>query len=36
VGRAPEQVEEFVRNEVQPAITAFGDWKTVNAGELKV
>jgi len=36
VGRAPEQVEEFISLEVQPMLDSFGDWKTLDAGELKV
>lgn len=36
VGRAPEQVVEFVNGEVMPAINAFADWKSLDAGELKV
>lgn len=36
VGRAPEQVDEFISLEVQPMLDSFGDWKTLDAGELKV
>jgi len=36
VGRAPEQVIDFVNNEVQPAIAQFSDWRQVGAGEVKV
>lgn len=36
VGRAPEQVVEFVQTEVQPAIQRYQDWENLGAGELKV
>jgi adenylosuccinate lyase len=36
VGRAPEQVEEFVNEEVYVAINKFNDWDTLNAGEINV
>jgi len=36
IGRAPEQVEEFVNLEVRPLLNAFDDWKGVGGGEVKV
>ncbi len=36
VGRAPSQVKLFVENEVRPELDRFGDWQTIDAGELKV
>ncbi len=36
VGRAPEQVAEFVENEVRPALKAIPGWGNLSAGEVKV
>ena len=36
IGRAPSQVEDFITNEVNPALAAFDDWQQVAAGELSV
>jgi adenylosuccinate lyase len=36
VGRAPEQVVEFIEEEVFPAIHSFSDWQTTIGEELKV
>ena len=36
VGRAPEQVREFVENEVRPAIAAVPGWNQLDAGSIKV
>jgi len=36
IGRAPEQTEEFVNQEVKPAINIFNDWKNANNAEVKV
>ena len=36
VGRAPGQVESFIQNEVYPVLNQYDDWKTLDAGELKV
>ena len=36
VGRAPEQVREFVENEVRPALAAVPGWNALDAGEIKV
>ena len=36
IGRAPEQTEEFVEQEVKPAIEMFNDWKNANSTEVKV
>ena len=36
VGRAPEQVAEFVENEVRPALKAIPGWSDLSAGEVKV
>ncbi|GHV11258.1 adenylosuccinate lyase [Fibrobacterales bacterium] len=36
IGRAPEQVEEFVNLEVKPQLEKFGEWQKVGSGEVKV
>jgi adenylosuccinate lyase len=36
VGRAPEQVDEFVDLEVMPMLAQFDDWKNVQEGEINV
>lgn len=36
VGRAPEQVEEFVNGEIFPAIVDVDDWNALDEGEVKV
>lgn len=36
VGRAPSQVSLFIENEVRPELNKYNDWKSVDAGELKV
>lgn len=36
VGRSPEQVVEFVEEEVKPFINQFDDWKSIQEEEIKV